>query len=64
MFDREHVARALHHLLSREGCVAAHYDTLLEDVEEPRLRLALVALRQDVRRRTRMIRDLLGTLSP
>jgi hypothetical protein len=62
MADREQVARTLRHLLPREGCVAVHCETLLEAVEDPRLKLARVALRQDVNRRTGMIQELLGTL--
>ena len=62
MFSREHFARTLEHVLSSEARVAAHYESVLEEVEDPGLRLALVALRQEVVRRTQILHRLLGRL--
>ena len=62
MFSQSHFAQTLEQILSTEDCVAEHYDKLLQVVDDTELRLALLALRQDVQRRVRIIHDLLGSL--
>jgi hypothetical protein len=62
MFSPHHFAQTLEQILSTEDRVAEHYEALLQEVDDSELRLALLALRQDVQRRIRMIHDLLGSL--
>lgn len=62
MFSRAHFALTLNQLLSTQGRVVEHYESLLQEIENPDLRLEIVALRQEVHRRVRIIHALLGCL--
>jgi hypothetical protein len=58
MFTKSHFVQAADDILQAEHRLYEHYEALLGEVEDEPLRLRLVGLRQDLRRRENLIRRL------